>query len=253
MIAATEANFGYDGRPPMDSIATVPVLTADEARRVVEDVYAERPRWATHNAGTGHEFHTLGAAIYLSAGERQFERYEPTARTLNTVLIERFGWVHERLRDAVSSVVGAPVRFDDRLARPGFHIFLHHRDHRPENAKAHFDLQYRHVDWTRFGAADIDSPLSMTLALALPRSGGGLLVWTISLGEILGMNDDARAVHMRARRRATMHAYTVGSLAVHSGHQLHRIASTPDPQPGDQRITMQAHAVRVDGTWLMYW
>ena len=47
--------------------------------------------------------------------------------------------------------------------------------------------------------------------------------------------------------------HSIGTLVVHSGHQLHQIAGTKDGRPGDARITLQAHALRVDGEWVMYW
>jgi hypothetical protein len=31
------------------------------------------------------------------------------------------------------------------------------------------------------------------------------------------------------------------------------MAPAHDPQPDDQRITMQAHALPVDGQWVIYW
>ena len=43
----------------------------------------------------------------------------------------------------------------------------------------------------------------------------------------------------------------VGHLAVHTGHQLHQIAPTKDVQASDRRMTMQAHALPVDGRWLI--
>ena len=237
----------------MGIVDAIAVLTADEARSVAAEVHQQHAQWTMRNAGTEFQFHTLGAASYLDAASGQFAGYQALAQQMNPVLTARFGWLHSRLRDAVASAVGAPVRFDDRLALPGFHIYLYHPERTSKKASVHFDLQYELVDWSRFGTPDLDSPLSMTLALALPRSGGGLLVWNINRREVTRMDEHDRAAHMRANRAATLHSYTIGSMAIHSGHQLHQIAPTPDPQPGDERITMQAHALRVDGDWIVYW
>jgi hypothetical protein len=237
----------------MGLVDRIPVLTPEEAQRAVEDVHASRAHWTVRNAGTEVEFHTLGAASYLDAAGRQFDRYQASARRSNPVLTERFGWLHERLRAALASAMATPVRFDDRLARPGFHIYLYDAARPAQQASVHFDLQYELIDWARFGTPDDDAPLSLTLALALPRSGGGLLVWNLNRGELVRMDEATRTAHMRVNRQATLHAYTVGAVALHSGHQLHQIAPTPDPQPGDERITMQAHARRVDGEWILYW
>jgi hypothetical protein len=237
----------------MGVVATIPVLTADEAQRVVADLHAERAHWTTRNPGSEFQFHTLGAASYLDASGGQFESYQARARQLNPVLIARFGWLLERLRGAVSSAVGGEVRYDDRLARPGFHVYAYHPQHSSTQASIHYDLQYELIDWSSLGTPDTASQMSLTLALALPASGGGLLVWNLNRLELMRMAEDERHAHMRANRVASRHSYTVGSLAIHSGHQLHQIAPTADPQPDDQRITMQAHTLRVGKDWILYW
>ena len=115
------------------------------------------------------------------------------------------------------------------------------------------DLQYELIDWTAIGTPETSSQMSLTLALALPESGGGLHVWNINRMEILRLPEDERRAHMQANRIATHQPYVIGSLALHSGHRLHQIAPTPAPRPGDQRLTLQAHGLRVDGRWLLYW
>ena len=237
----------------MRLVDAIPLLTVEETRKVVADIHAERAKWTTRNPDTEFQFYTLGAASYLDACDGRFEGYQESARHLNPVLTARFGWLHERLRNAVATAVGGAVRHDERLALPGFHIFLYHPGHGSQKASLHYDLQYELVDWTPIGTPDIPSQLSLTLALALPASGGGLLVWNINRMDIMRLTADGRTAHMRANRFATMHPYAVGSLALHSGHQLHQIAPTPDPQPEDQRITLQAHMLRVNGQWVMYW
>jgi hypothetical protein len=67
------------------------------------------------------------------------------------------------------------------------------------------------------------------------------------------MSPGERRAHSAANRVATYLPYTPGHLVIHSGHQLHQIAAIPDRRPGDERITMQAHVLRVDGEWVMYW
>jgi hypothetical protein len=52
-----------------------------------------------------HPFFTLGAASYLDARKGQFAHYQSLARQGNPELAATFGWVHEKLRRAVSAVV----------------------------------------------------------------------------------------------------------------------------------------------------
>jgi hypothetical protein len=235
----------------MSLVDDIPLVPPDDARQLVERVHAARPLWRTRDAAT--EFHTLGAASYLDAREGRFDAYQAYAREMNAVLRDRFGALLERVREAASAAFGAPVRFHPSLALPGFHVFLYHPGYASSRASVHYDLQYEHIDWSRIGSPDVATQRSLTLTLALPRSGGGLYVWNINRLDIVRMTAEERVAHSRAHRQAELHPYTVGTLVIHSGHQLHQIAPTREGHPGDERITLQAHALRVDGDWVMYW
>ena len=232
-------------------IDLIPVLDDADVTRVRAAVHAARDRWMRRDPV--HLFFTLGAASYLDARKGQFAQYQELARAGNPFLDSTFGWVHEKLRRAVSAVVGSEARYDERLALPGFHVHLRDPDRPIPPASIHFDLQFELIDWGRIGVPDGREQLSLTLAVALPKEGGGLMVWNINRMEIEAMTDEARKAHMAANRHATRHAYVPGHLAVHSGHQLHQMAPAHDPQPDDERITMQAHALPVDGRWVIYW
>jgi hypothetical protein len=171
----------------------------------------------------------------------------------NAMLLGHFGWLLERFRERVSEQVGAEMFYDARLALPGFHVFLFDEAFRKSGASVHYDKQFEHVDWSQFGTPDTDAQLSLTLSIKLPAGGGGLLVWNINRIEIERMPLEQRIEHSRANRAATFESYEVGTVAIHSGHQLHQIGPAPHLQPGDERITLQAHALPVDGKWMLYW
>lgn len=225
----------------------MPLLDDSEVARVYAGVHAERERWTRRS--NEYPFFTLGAASYLDGSNNGAARYQDLARRTNPVLAAGFGWVHERLRLAVSHLVGAKARYDERLALPGFHIFLSGMP----SGSIHYDLQYEFIDWSAIGVPDGRRQLSLTLAIALPAGGGGLLLWNINWLEIEAMTPKDRRAHLVANRRATRQPYTPGHLIVHSGHQLHQIPNTPDERPDDERITIQAHALPVDGQWIVYW
>jgi hypothetical protein len=109
------------------------------------------------------------------------------------------------------------------------------------------------IDWRTIGVPDRRQQISATLPIALPAEGGGLLLWNINRMEIEAMTPEARRTHNAANRTAVRHPYTPGHLVAHSGHQLHQIPSAAHPQPDDERITLQAHALPVDGRWIVYW
>lgn len=229
----------------------VSVLTADQAARAADQVHALRAYWVQRHAT--QPFFTLGTAAYLDARDGQFARYEAMVRGSNAMLREHFGWLLDRFRECVSEQVGEEVVFDARLALPGFHIFLFDEAFRRSGASVHYDKQYEHIDWSRIGTPDTDVQLSLTLSIRLPAGGGGLLVWNINRIAIEKMAVEDRIVHSRANRVATFEPYAVGTCAIHSGHQLHQIGPASHLRPGDERITLQAHALPVAGTWVLYW
>src|SRR5688572_18170393 len=151
---------------PHKIIDLIPVLDAAEVARVHADVHAARPHWTRRDPV--HPFFTLGAASYLDARKGQFAHYQALARAGNPALAETFGWVHEKLRRAVSAVVGSEARYDDRLALPGFHVHLRDPAQVIPPASIHFDLQFELIDWGQIGVADGREQLSLTLAIALP-------------------------------------------------------------------------------------
>ena len=214
--------------------------------RVHADVHAARPRWTRRDPV--HPFFTLGAASYLDARKGQFTHYQSLARRAIPGWVRRSAGSTTSCARQCSTVVGSEARYDDRLALlPGFHVHLRDPEQVIPPASIHFDLQFELIDWSQLGVADGREQISLSLAIALPAEGGGLMVWNINRMEIEAMTDEARRAHMRANRHASRHPYTPGHLAVHSGHQLHQMAPAHDPQPADERITMQAHALPVDG------
>lgn len=226
------------------------MLSPAEAEEVAARVHALRDAWQPRDETP---FFTLGTAAYMDARDGRFRDYQARAAASNQLLGTHFAPLLERFRKAVSGHVGSEVVYDSRLALPGFHIFLFHEAFRRSGASLHYDKQFEHIDWTEFGTPDIAQQLSLTLSIRLPTGGGGLHVWNINRIEIERMAAEARVAYSRANRKATFEHYEVGTMAIHSGHQLHQIGAAPHLQPGDERITMQAHALPVDGQWVLYW
>ncbi len=233
------------------AMTEVELLDQAEVATVRAAVHAQRPLWIPR--GTVRPFYTLGAASYLDARGGRFAAYQEQAQQMNPILVKHFGWLLDRVRAALSTHVNAAVHFDDRLARPGFHIFRLDSVSPYASADVHYDQQYALIDWSALGTPDASSQLSVTLAIALPASGGGLLLWNINRLELDRMPRDERLAHATANRVATLLRYAPGRLVIHSGHQLHQIAGVADQVLGDERITLQAHALRVNGEWVIYW
>lgn len=232
-----------------ESIHEIPLLTAEECDRVRRELHAVRGRWRKRNQ---FPFYTVGAASYLdhTAGrETMLQR----AAEDNPLLTEHFHWVHERVIKALADYVDQPALLDPVFAAPGFHVFEGHEAFTQPLASMHFDLQYEHYDWSeRYREVDRSSPLSLTLPIKLPACGSGLRVWDITWEKAQEMSKED-FTQFKKTAPFTYHPYAPGVMVIHSGHYLHQIAPLTEVQPGDERITMQAHSARTEQGWVVYW
>ena len=233
------------------SVHEIRLLDDGEADRVWAKVHDLRTDWVQRHDEL--PFFTLGAASYLDATNGRFADYQAKARRFNPLLREHFGWLLDRLAERFSEHVGRTAFYDERLALPGFHVFLAHPAFASNTASVHYDLQYQSIDWTEIGAANADEQRSLTLAVRLPASGAGLRIWDIDARDMAGLDPDAQRDWRAAHRRPTRVRYGTGLLLVHSGHHLHQIAPLEDQRPGDERVTLQAHGLPVGDRWLLYW
>jgi hypothetical protein len=241
-------------------VERIGVLKPEECARIAAEVKRLRDHWIPRDdAG----MYSLGAALYLDAPVEETQRYfgidapppgqyQANLERTKGLLAERFDWLYERLRGALSERLQAEVRYCPDLALPGFHVFLsssryeHTTGHVP-----HFDRQYECIDWEPGLEIDFRISLSFTLPIELPPSGGGLKTWDVDLFEVLAMTRE-EAKEMIRRKTPRRHAYALGELVCHSGHRLHQIESWPAGE-GEQRITLQGHALAFEGAWNLYW
>jgi len=228
-------------------VTDVPVLTASECDRVRDAVQGVRADWISRSLEV--PFYTLGAASYLDA--RNYAGYQELLKRQNPMLRENFSWLYERLEAHLSEELGAPASCTTRLALPGFNIFLYSKVFEKPMASVHIDTQYLFHDWTGRDA-DLANPVSFTVSITLPHTGGGLNTWDICQSEMKARSTEKFGDVLRGRPIA-YHAYKRGCMAVHSGHLLHQAAPGRDLAPGDERITVQGHGVLAGGVWELYW
>lgn len=232
-----------------DDMAQLEVLDASECARALQEVEALRERWTRRNPM--FPFFTLGAASYIDAAASR-EGYKERARRDNEILAARFGWLLERVRSTLETVLGAPVDWQPNAALPGFHIYLAHKIFEQPIASIHCDSQYELIDWAGCGEPDFREVASFTLALALPRHGGGLNVFDLHRRQARDLDGEAFARRVR-ESAMTYHPYRVGSMVLHSGHVMHQAAPGRDIQPDERRITLQGHCLRAGDRWYAYW
>jgi hypothetical protein len=226
-----------------------PLLNEQECARALDDVMALRDHWTQRAVDV--PFYTLGVASYLDARQSQVD-YRKLAAQINPLLSERFGWLHDRVKDRVSEATGLPAVWLPSAALPGFHVFLAHWAFAIAPSAIHFDTQHRLLDWGDLPGADFSDLLSYTLPLQLPESGGGLNIWNLDQRDFPDTKskeffDAARGL------KPTFHEYRVGNIVMHSGNLLHQMAGTARMDGADRRITLQGHGTRADGRIYLYW
>lgn len=227
------------------------VLSESDCAAIRSVVYELRSLWIPRNRQ--FPFFTLAAASYLDAPPPgSLSEYCRMAAMHNSILKDRLGWLYERLQQALDQHLKAPAAYTEPYALPGFHVFLAHEFFRKSVASIHCDLQYQLLDWSPADPADANHPLSFTLSIALPKSGAGLNIWDLDQNEIAGLSSWQLNSLIQTRRKVFV-PYEVGSMILHSGHSVHQIAPMTATQPGEERITLQGHAVQRQGTWQIYW
>jgi hypothetical protein len=240
----------------LSTFDAIEILRPAQCEEICSTVHMLRSFWTQVNEQT--EFFTLGVASYIEfcrPGDAA-ARYREKARQSNPLLCEYFAGIMEYLRVTLQRHLGGPAAFAEELGRPGFHIWLTEAIPRQPTASVHFDLQYRQVGWPVGACADYERPVSFTLPLRLPAGGGGMNVWNLHHNEVEELG--ARGVpvdinEMKEARERLHYDYKPGHLVVHTGHFLHQIAPVERIEPGDERITLQGHAMRCDGRWMLYW
>jgi hypothetical protein len=159
----------------------------------------------------------------------------------------------ERACAVLEPVLGGRVSLHSQLALPGFHIFLAHEAFEQEEAaSAHWDLQFRQIDWLPEDEPDFSNPVSFTMPVSLPETGGGLNLWELNHRDAQTLSEQQRELKRQELPRV-FHPYAIGRMVVHSGLYLHQIAPMTGALPGEDRITFQGHALRCAGHWRLYW
>lgn len=232
------------------------LLTPAECEEIVGAIASLEQLWLPRGRAD-RLFCTLGAASYLDCGDYQDpeDTYWHKAKRYNPVLWAKFDWLYERVRGYLETVLAAPVAYRQDAALPGFHLWLAEAIPTRSLVSMHCDLQFQHLPWPADRPIDFSQTLSFTLPVALPESGGGLDLCDLGHLEYLDIIRESPLdwqLIPRFRNRQ-YHPYDPGQLVLHSGYTLHRVAPTSAAKPTDQRITLQGHAVRIDGVWQLYW
>jgi hypothetical protein len=266
------------------TIAPTAIDLFDEAEcaRAIADIDALRSYWLRlHDDRLGDPLpdYTLGVSITHVArkiyADQRLRDYAALAAIAHDVLDAPFGWLYQKVCAALEAHHGAPFRVAPPYAPPGFHICYSH----PRLAEVlspvqldcpYLDLQFEGTD------VDYERPLSVTVALELPSgNGGGIHFWDLHLHDLQDLPEAEKVRRFRAgmwdlqSQRALVEKemadgrlrpalaqctpYRRGQMVTHSGHHFHQAVPMRQHVAGERRVTLQAHALRVDGVWRLYW
>lgn len=232
-------------------IAELDLLKETECSEIRTLVHDLRHSWIQRYQT--YPFYTLATASYLDAAwPHAFQYYCQKAETTNQFLSPPLESIHSRIESVLEAHLGAPVRRHEQYALPGFHIFLAHDIFRQSVASIHCDLQHQLLDWGPPEYVDWEHPLSFTISISLPKSGAGLNIWNVHHDELTGLSKFEREALFQTREKQFVR-YRTGGMVLHSGLSVHQIAPMPDAQPGEERITLQGHAILAQGIWQVYW
>ena len=201
--------------------------------------YADRVKFWRHLWLDRGGFYTLGASTYLD--DPEVYPAIAKARNFNTKAVLAGLW--HPLTEALPKhwAPNKAVHLND-TGYMGVHIFTPASN--GKQGHPHIDEPYTRVDWGQH----FSNPFSFTLALEMPKAGGGLDFWPYATNEQIEdyIEEDTLPEHDHIR-------YAEGFLYVHDGFTPHRIANCGDMEEGEHRITVQGHGVTLeDGTTAIY-
>jgi len=175
----------------------------------------------------GCNWATLGSAMYLDA-----ERYDSKVIRMNPIMEKSFAKINNIVIEKLKESSGQDFKITERFGLPGFHIFNMTPCMVDVEASLHTDQQYNKM-LREYPDEYTDDTLSITLALQLPKEGGGLDMF---------IGEDQYS-----------YKYKVGEMAIQTGKLFHQISSVKKFNEGDRRLTWQAHAIwSKEGFWEVY-
>lgn len=247
---------------------SVALLSLEQTHQVRDVVLALRQHWG---AVPGGQLHYLGCPSWLLGDA------DPALIVArNAILDQNLGWLYDLLAACLEQSEGPieygaylpegadPALFEGPRSYPGFHIF------QAQGRKESCFLGTVHWDYRAHEQMTLWKPplprrltptrsLSFTLPISLPRQGSGLMVWPKATGHDLenlmksGLDHVKAGKFLSCLREGHLEPYTLGTLYLHSGQLIHCAAGVENPEPDDERITLQGHALWRDGVWRVFW
>ncbi len=212
---------------------------------------------------------SLGAVSYRDVRENGSE-YRRIKSGENRILLTNFKYIYDSLLEKLEPHIGS-VELEKTLALPGFHIFGE-RTHVDNQVRVIFSpdqvfsmvhkdmlnsMHYSHLSKI-YKNVDKKENISITLSIALPFRGSGICIWDDSITKENPKEEFSKDIINNKIYenfefgQPKIIEYKQGSAFCFSGNIYHQIAPALIVNPGDRRITMQAHGMFCDGAWRLF-
>lgn len=226
------------------------------------------------NTYSNNKYSVLGAASYAN----DLNSYLRIKNKTNPIIENYFNDLLFIVKNFIEKTLNTPCIFDENLSLPGFHIFYpNHIDACSPLTSLHIDLPYElHKEYfkNKYSSIDFDFPLTFTLSLKLPKSGGFLWYWD-EKGWENKTEDDCyelydnidnkyKIIFADGEKVPTLKeyeeflmpkrlTYKIGYMVLFRGNLLHQIGPFEEPlDEQDLRITLQGHGLLCDNKWILY-
>lgn len=193
-------------------------------------------------------FWTLGRASYK---DYHLHNYATLAYDMNEILREQFKDFYKDQLQFFADKLKAPCKYRDDISLPGFHIFQSHPAFLNPMARAHVDVPFNNFKWGR--DMTMDSVFTHVGAVQMPRAGGCMRAWwDVGVKELAdyGLEYCLKEIEKTPGEEVE---HVVDTMIIHSGAFFHRVDPFREHEPDGWRITLQSHAIKLDGVWYLYW
>ena len=89
----------------------------------------------------------------------------------------------------------------------------------------------------------------------MPKKGSGLNIWepTLTYDTLQKNNNNQKIEQLTKFEEKTFYPYQLGQMIIHSGLSAHQAVIGKELKQGEDRITLQGHALFSQGSWQLYW
>jgi hypothetical protein len=244
------------------------ILTEDESKLYSSKVLGYKNLFRSY---ANDKFYVLGAASYAN----DLEQYNLIKNEVNPIIERNFTDLLNLIKNYLEKILNEKCFFDKNLSYPGFQILnSKDKDALAPLTSLHIDTPYElHYDYllNEYKNVNFDFPLTFTLSLNIPKSGGGLYYWDLEGWEnqseeeshklyidIYNKYDNLFIIKNIPSRieyenilKPKILKYKNGYMTIFKGNLLHQVIPFYSMSE-EPRITLQGHGLKSNSGWLLY-